>query len=226
MTNEERHQEAVNRYNQNPKFCLNCGKQLLYDQRRQTFCDLSCAATYRNLTTDRKNYSHISVEERKARKREYSREHYNKFKRGSGICSSCGNTFVKTNDTQKLCQECKHKLQSFMKVSNDVEYHRTTDHSTKHRNLVKQTGWELSTTDVIHHIDGDRRNNNESNLLVLNIVDHNKLHRFIAEERFRGSTETLKELALRFLIESGAPYGYGKPPTELEIQQMEEENNL
>ena len=60
----------------------------------------------------------------------------------------------------------------------------------------------------------------------MSIANHNRLHKFIAEERFKGSTETLRELAFRFLIETGASYGYGKPPTELEIQQMEEENNL
>ena len=226
MTNEERHQEAVNRYNQNPKTCAYCGKLLPYEKRTQRYCSISCGATHRNLTIVKDNYTHRSPEERKAIKREYAKQYYQMHKHGQEKCVVCGCLFIKTNNKQDHCKSCRNKLQSFMKVSNDIEYHRTSDHSTVHRNLVKQNGWELLKTDVVHHIDGDRRNNDESNLLVLNIVDHNKLHRFIAEERFKGSTETLKELALRFLIESGVPYGYGKPPTELEIQQMDEENNL
>lgn len=226
MTNEERHQEAVNRYNQNPKTCAYCGKLLPYEKRSQKYCNLSCGATHRNLSIVKDNYTHRSPEEHKQYKREKAREHYLKHGKGTGVCCYCGVVYTKTNRVQYCCQDCRSKITSMIKVSDDTTYQIASNNSLVHRNLVKQNGWELSTTDVVHHIDGDRRNNDESNLLVLNIVDHNRLHRFIAEERFRGSTETLKELALRFLIESGAPYGYGKPPTELEIQQMEEENNL
>ncbi len=33
---------------------------------------------------------------------------------------------------------------------------------------------------IVHHIDGNKKNNNSSNLIILLPMDHTKLHRFIA----------------------------------------------
>lgn len=46
-----------------------------------------------------------------------------------------------------------------------------------HRYLMEQhLGRKLSRNEIVHHIDGDRNNNEISNLRVMTIWGHNKLH--------------------------------------------------
>lgn len=224
MTNEERHQLALNRYNANIKHCLNCNKPLPYEQRDQTFCSLSCAGEYngKKLCNIRHGFEihHFSEEERKERARLRAIKYYQEHKCGIAECIYCGNSFVKTNNQQTVCHDCRDKINSCTKVSDDIEYHRTSDHSTVHRNLMKNNGWDVKPSDVVRHIDGDKRNNSDNNLMLLDRSDHIKLHRFIGIERFKGSTETLQELTMRFLLDTQTPYGMGKYPTDDEIASI------
>lgn len=42
----------IEEYLQNPNHCLQCGKDLTYEQRHNKFCSISCASTYNNLKRD------------------------------------------------------------------------------------------------------------------------------------------------------------------------------
>jgi len=47
----------------------------------------------------------------------------------------------------------------------------------EHREIAKNAiGRELQAGEVVHHIDGDRANNDPSNLLVMTISEHVKFH--------------------------------------------------
>ena len=90
MTNEERHQQALDRYNANIKHCLNCNKPLTYEQRDQTFCSLSCSGAYNgrkscNLRLGLETH-HFSEEERKERARQRALKHYQEHKCGISSC--------------------------------------------------------------------------------------------------------------------------------------------
>ena len=45
---EKLKQERIEKYNENPNVCLNCGKALPYEKRQNKFCDHSCNAIYNN----------------------------------------------------------------------------------------------------------------------------------------------------------------------------------
>ena len=48
----------------------------------------------------------------------------------------------------------------------------------EHRFVVENTiGMELSSSDIVHHIDGDRDNNDPSNLQVMSRAEHINVHR-------------------------------------------------
>lgn len=48
-THERLKQERIEKYNENPSICLNCGKSLPYEKRQNKFCSHSCNAIYNNL---------------------------------------------------------------------------------------------------------------------------------------------------------------------------------
>lgn len=56
--------EKIDTYNDNPKHCLCCGKDLPYDKdSRKKFCNRSCSATYNNMhpVKMKRNYSEASL---------------------------------------------------------------------------------------------------------------------------------------------------------------------
>lgn len=54
----------------------------------------------------------------------------------------------------------------------------------KHRIVAeKMLGRKLKKDEVVHHIDGNKRNNDESNLMIVTRSEHAKLHSFGKEKR-------------------------------------------
>lgn len=113
----------------------------------------------------------------KKRKSEYAKEHYKTHGKGSGVCCSCGKTFIKTNKIQKFCPDCHIKretISSYSKLSHDP-YHRTTNHSTEHRCAIAAI-LQLKESEVVHHADLNPRNNDLSNLIIMSRSDHSSYH--------------------------------------------------
>lgn len=51
----------------------------------------------------------------------------------------------------------------------------------KHRVVAEQTlGRQLSDTEVVHHIDGNKSDNRPENLLVLTTTEHSRLHKYLS----------------------------------------------
>lgn len=49
------HKVWIKRYNDNPKYCLNCNEKIPYEKRHnEKFCDSSCAASYNNKRKQKK----------------------------------------------------------------------------------------------------------------------------------------------------------------------------
>ena len=52
----------------------------------------------------------------------------------------------------------------------------------QHRLVAEEKiGRYLTKSDVVHHIDGDKSNNDKDNLIVLSLSGHNKIHRQLEE---------------------------------------------
>ena len=108
------------------------------------------------------------------------------------VCVNCGKEFSPTSGVQKVCSECKHKV--------DLQRMRDRHHKTYVRKGYNQSGennnnWKggigvyrkLKSTDacelcgstnnlLIHHKDHNRYNNELSNLIVLCKTCHQENH--------------------------------------------------
>ena len=126
----------------------------------------------------------MDIEERKARKREYAKKHYEENKKkgivkkryGIGICPYCGEEFIKNHPDQITHKKC-------MKVHKTVDDYNKVKQSNKGNTLGREKifslGFIITTNMVVHHLDENPSNNSLSNLLILNRQYHAKLHRFL-----------------------------------------------
>lgn len=81
----------------------------------------------------------------------------------------------------RMTPEVRAKLrQSRLGTGEGVTYTKLYG-THEHRVVAKRMlGRDLRADEVVHHIDGDKRNNSEKNLLILTRSEHAKLHSLIA----------------------------------------------
>jgi hypothetical protein len=132
-------------YESDPKYCLKCGTILPFEKRRTSFCNQSCAASYRNRGVTR-HFKH------------------------SNLCK-CGNVKKRHN---KWCAECIVKRVynpriAFEAISNDKQRRKRLlemrGNQCQDCGLTEWIGKPISLE--LHHIDGDTDNNCQENLLLL-----------------------------------------------------------
>lgn len=121
---------------------------------------------------------------KKAKKREYAKQHYKENKEngvtkkryGIGVCPFCGETFIKNRPNQITHLKCKrfHKT-----VENYNAVKRDKKGIPIGRSIVLNLGFKLISSIVVHHLDENPDNNNLNNLLILSVANHAKLHRFL-----------------------------------------------
>lgn len=123
------------------------------------------------------------------RKRKQAKEHYIKFGRYNYncICVLCGKHFIGARKETRFCsKEC---LDNYYKIdSHDVMGHYLFKEKTlinEHRAIVEELlHLKLSYNKVIHHLDGNPRNNSLNNLIILSRSNHTKLHAFLTKKKF------------------------------------------
>lgn len=107
-------------------------------------------------------------------------------RRGSATCPQCGGTFAPSRYGQTYCS--KRCVSLFAASRPKPRPLTTTLYPTRqvngraireHRVVAEETlGCPLRHGEVVHHVDGDHRNNDPSNLLVMpNQAAHMVLHR-------------------------------------------------
>jgi len=161
---EAKRERAQETYQRNLKACPTCGQILPYEKRQNTFCSHSCAAVHNNLGVCR---------------------HSNPRKKNK-YCKNCGARLL--HDKQySLC--CSHDCSQTYRYKNYIAKWKAGKVSgyskrgisgfvrryirEKYDSHCAQCGWSernLYTGTVpleIHHIDGDYKNNSESNLILL-----------------------------------------------------------
>ena len=104
-----------------------------------------------------------------------------KTKRISVKCDNCGADFIKKSSdiARTVHNYCSHKC--------EIEYrHKHRKPSTRyvkqdndglHRLIAgKMIGRKLLSSEQVHHIDGNSRNNDPSNLMVVTAQEHGRIH--------------------------------------------------
>lgn len=104
----------------------------------------------------------------------------------SHVCQNCGTVFTNKNKDRKFCTvECacefKRNKPKNAKLSKDG-YKRIwlTDGSCikEHVYVMEQhIGRKLEKNECVHHIDGNRSNNDIQNLKLMTISEHSRMHR-------------------------------------------------
>jgi hypothetical protein len=104
----------------------------------------------------------------------------------SHVCKNCEQVFLSKYKDRKFCSvECaceyRRKKPKTAKISKDG-YKRIwlTDGSSikEHTYIMEQhIGRKLKQDECVHHIDGNRSNNDIENLQLMTIGEHSKLHR-------------------------------------------------
>jgi hypothetical protein len=151
QNNERVKQVYISRYESDPKFCKYCNEKIPYEYRRNRFCNKSCAAAYNNskgkIKSNLKNY-----------------------------CLSCGESLDRMGRRfcNPTCYSNYRKKKTIMRLENNElkDLHHIRNHVLNIRgNKCQKCGsfkWNGSIIPLeIHHIDGDKKNNKLSNLMVL-----------------------------------------------------------
>ena len=163
MTKEE--------YQQNPKYCENCGKEIDWIHRTNKFCSHSCSASFNN-----KLRKKLKIKKKNVRKNNKSQ---------FNICKNCGkllnnhqlfycsqnckNEFEQKEYISRWKQGLENGLKGEFQLSNYVRRYLFEIRGCK----CELCGWNkinphTNTIPVeIHHKDGNYLNNTEENLQIL-----------------------------------------------------------
>lgn len=159
---------------------------------------------------------------RKASRLKYEVTHPDhKFR--SKVCPLCYTSF-KGYSSVTYCPVCREKIR--LSKQNDTKYTATKRNGVRideHRRIAKQVGAIAQKNDVVHHMDGNKANNDPSNLVVLSLADHGRLHAHLRVEQLRQPDKTIAQLSWEFIWQNFVPYcfcnevpGYHYPLSDLE----------
>lgn len=142
------------RYSANPNNCEYCGKQLLYEKRKNKFCNHSCAASKNNLGVRRNIVT------------------------GNHVIKSCIQCLAKTKNSRFCSQGCHRKHEWIARKNNIKKNGFEKSCMIAKRYLIETNGRQCEICKlkewcgkpvplVLDHIDGNSENNQISNLRVV-----------------------------------------------------------
>ena len=124
----------------------------------------------------------------KERKKKQNRERYLRLGRHTYDCTCimCGKNFKGWNKRAILCSvECRDALQRIDSTNATDNYlFKKKTSINEHRAIVEELlQRKLNYNEIVHHIDGNPKNNVLDNLLILSRSNHVKLHRELAKKK-------------------------------------------
>ncbi len=185
------------------KTCPECGKQFTDKYNTRTFCSHQCANENHWHTRERaktveftcktcgKKFTCYKNDQRvKNNSVKYCCKQCSDEARKTGQikqCPICGKDFYTTR--HKYCStECghKHKIQNTIhkiyfengyKIAYINGYNKKGNAKIHRLIMEKAIGRRLDQDEVVHHIDGNKTNNNIENLVIMSRKEHSRLHR-------------------------------------------------
>lgn len=103
------------------------------------------------------------------------------------LCVCCSSSFKGWRNTQRWCGACYDRravlIKNKPKASNHYVFTQTPGR-TQHRDVAEQIlGRALNSSETVHHMDHDPKNNHITNLVVLTRSTHGKLHKYLDDQR-------------------------------------------
>lgn len=110
------------------------------------------------------------------RHRKQAHDHYVEYGRHMYYCTCtvCGMQYRGNRYDARYCPDCYNAIRTF-RVSTDENYKFLSNGNTQHKQVALDV-YGLKETEVVHHIDGDVKNNRLDNLAVMTRKDHSRLH--------------------------------------------------
>lgn len=104
---------------------------------------------------------------------------------GKGNCKLCGSEIKLNKPTQKYCWECSVKISKIStNATNNYQYSGDSNTTWEHHKLAEEMlGRKLKAHEVVHHCNGDPKDNRLQNLILISRTQHGRLHHFIKEQR-------------------------------------------
>lgn len=134
------------------------------------------------------------------------------------ICEACGKVFYHIKTIRKYCDECAAKRYIQVGSETYIPMKRNGKKIEEHRNIAKELGVLVNNNDVVHHLNGNKSDNTRSNLVVLSLSDHSKMHSHIREQLLKGSTKSLEVMSWEFINNNAIPHFHcSDNPDELEF---------
>lgn len=121
-----------------------------------------------------------------ARKRAQAKKRYGGYGRYmyKNTCQACGDAFKAWRKAQKLCKSCYKIMVNTGFEANPYENGGGDGYCWKHRRVSETVlGRKLKSHEVVHHVDGNTKNNDKTNLMVLTRRMHGKLHLHLRLQR-------------------------------------------
>ena len=133
--------------------CINCGEPRKIGRRICTACNKQ-----RMLNIVRGKPRYVWVKNCKICQKEYRA-----WRKIQELCATCNRLVLNVAAEQKSTNQYEHEK--------GILTHRLTAQSILGRQLTKN--------EVVHHIDGNPKNNDPKNLSVMHVRDHVSLHKFL-----------------------------------------------
>lgn len=182
------------------KKCKQCDKEFEAKQTRTQFCSSLCNANYnyhknkkKNRTGQKKQCKNCGKEFTAYRvdkvfcsndcQWHYRYKYKVKIKKPIK-CKNCGTEFIRRQPNHIYCsKECCYQYSSKKYYAKDKFRHKTIKRADgtyveEHRYVVEQNlDRVLSSNEIVHHIDMNKRHNNEDNLCLCDgFVEHGNCH--------------------------------------------------
>jgi len=147
--------------------CDWCGKEFRKESckvKPHNFCSRNCLANFSNKTKNP--------------------EHYSELKDYSNISKNMTILNKKLNPT-RMTDEVRERVRRARLDSGGAKTYRKIHGRHEHRAVMEEmVGRKLTSKEIVHHIDGDKRNNSPSNLMLFaNQSEHARYH---AEQNRKG----------------------------------------
>ena len=160
---EQQKQQKIQCYYNNPKYCINCGKVISYENKRNNFCSQSCAATYNNSNKQSKSHNQYCI---------YCGKELNKFQKWNDR-KYCSMTCKQQDAYNKYIEDWKTGNETGIVGKYDINPYIRRYLFEKYNSSCQLCGWNKINPVTykiplqIHHIDGNCLNNKEENLQLL-----------------------------------------------------------
>ena len=184
--------------------CKNCGKKFMaYESDHRLYCSHKCSVTKSWERRERKTYetricaycgNKIKIKSKDYRLKHQSNFYCNKTcsdlskKTGSIIkCLYCEKEFYSTR--KKFCsKECVYKyriknnshklyIEGQYWAGYEKGYNKKGNYKLHRKIMEEHLGRKLNLNEIVHHIDGNKLNNNIENLKVMTRGEHSRYHR-------------------------------------------------